>query len=581
MHSIGNKKKAFTLAEVMIVLLVLTILFAAMAPLITKKRKAATNEDLWSWQSRGFTAQMHAKKATNDGSVFFGVTPLSVEDASNLADSSKVIIRSGLLSGNNIQRQIQLRYGDVQHEPYGNTGNIGATLLADNTNLLLGGIFPQLVEFENLAKYPKNNIAIGYNALNNLSSKVENPASNNVAVGYAALGRINTNSNNNVAIGADAGATLLSGSGNVFLGADADADNTTISNNTLIGNNAKSKGADNVIIGSRSDDATALPSNNTSIGYNALKSLESGPYRYNIAVGYGALENLKNGSHNVALGYKACANLVYSSNKTCIGANSGPRTSDAVADDNHIKEAIGTEDAPDTTIRTYIGSFGGYYGGGDAPLEIHNMENTTATYLANNPQVKSNTTTVVNGNLIVRGNMFLTYGNYLYPFTFNGASNIFGVASTKLNMPCSKNQRSYDFDSSCNINLSSDRRLKYIGSRFNAGLDEINKLQVYNYTFKKDPKKEPHTGVIAQQLQKVFPSAVSKGEDGYLRIRWDEMFYACINAIKTLNQRVASLVKRTLTLENEVNKLEKENSQLKAEVDNISARVEKLKSLRK
>ena len=112
-------------------------------------------------------------------------------------------------------------------------------------------------------------------------------------------------------------------------------------------------------------------------------------------------------------------------------------------------------------------------------------------------------------------------------------------------------------------------------------MDEINKLQVYNYTFKKDPKNEPHTGVIAQQLQKVFPSAVSKGEDGYLRIRWDEMFYACINAIKTLNQRVASLVKRTLTLENEVNKLEKENSQLKAEVDNISARVEKLKSLRK
>ena len=580
MHNNGNKKKAFTLAEVMIVLLVLTILFAAVAPLITKKRRATTNEDLWSWQTRGFSSQTHAKKANDNGSVFFGVTPLNAGDAVDLADSSKVIIRSGLLSDNNIQRQIQLRYGDDEKQPYGRIGTIGATLLADNTNLLLGSTFPSLDKYFNLARYPKNNIAIGYNALNNLSSNsVDNPASNNVAVGYAALGRINTNSNNNVAVGANAGATLSSGgSGNVFLGADADADNAAISNNTLIGNNAKSKGVNNVIIGSRSDDATALPANNTSIGYNALKSLDNGTY--NIAVGFGALENLKNGSRNVALGYKACANLEYSSNKTCIGANSGPRTLDD--DNNHIASAKGTEAAPDESIRTYIGSFdNGYYGGGDAPLEIHNMEYSTASYLANNPKVKSNTTTVVNGNLIVRGNMFLTYGNYLYPFTFNGASsNIFGVKSTQLSSPCNRDQHSYNFGS-CSINLSSDRRLKYIGSRFNGGLDEINKLQVYNYTFKKDPKNEPHTGVIAQQLQKVFPSAVSKGEDGYLRIRWDEMFYACINAIKTLNQRVASLVKRTLTLENEVNKLEKENSQLKAEVDNISARVEKLKSLRK
>ena len=42
-------------------------------------------------------------------------------------------------------------------------------------------------------------------------------------------------------------------------------------------------------------------------------------------------------------------------------------------------------------------------------------------------------------------------------------------------------------------------------------------------------------GVVAQELQKVFPNAVTKDKDGYLRIRQEDMFYAMINAIKELD----------------------------------------------
>lgn len=539
-------KKGFTLAEVMIVLLVLTILFAAMAPIITRKRTANIDEDYWNWASRGFSSPMNAQKTNINGSVFFGTTPINTDAVTNIFQpSSKVIIRSGVVADNAIQRQLQLLY---KKAPTG-------IILADNTNLLFGYSYLYLGKYAGYTglKYPKNNLAIGYGALENLGVQNTENNSDNTAVGYNAL--LNAYGYGNTAVGSRAGQGNT-GSENVFLGSGADASGS-INSNTLIGYNSKSGAQNNTFIGAESGNANAKAFN-TAVGDKTLNKLSSGTH--NIAVGYGALNKLESGSYNVAIGYNACSNLKNGSNKTCIGSNSGP-TNNRYENDKYYRTFIGNAHDINSAY------------GGDAVLEIHNMGRNKRSKLANNPKIQSDTTTVVNGNLIVKGNTYFTVGNYLYPFTTNNANNFFRV--TNVNTPCATNQLSYNFG--CGINLSSDRRLKYIGSKFNGGLDEINKLQVYNYVYKNDAKKEPHTGVIAQQLQKVFPTAVSKDEDGYLRIRWDEMFYACINAVKTLNQRVASLVKRTLTLENEITKLEKENSKLKAEVENISARVEKLK----
>ena len=87
-------------------------------------------------------------------------------------------------------------------------------------------------------------------------------------------------------------------------------------------------------------------------------------------------------------------------------------------------------------------------------------------------------------------------------------------------------------------NALSDRRLKNVGEKYTAGLDELKKLDFYHYTFKKDEAKTPMVGVMAQDLQKVFPDAVKKGDDGFLRIRLEDMFYAVINAVKELDTRI-------------------------------------------
>ncbi len=113
---------------------------------------------------------------------------------------------------------------------------------------------------------------------------------------------------------------------------------------------------------------------------------------------------------------------------------------------------------------------------------------------------------------------------------------------------------------------TSDRRLKYVGKENKSGLDKIRQLKVFNYTFKKDAKKEPHVGVIAQDLQKVFPNAVKKGADGFLTIRMEDMFYAVINAIKELDAKYQAQEKR-------INKLEKENQELKTRLDRLEAKI--------
>ena len=115
----------------------------------------------------------------------------------------------------------------------------------------------------------------------------------------------------------------------------------------------------------------------------------------------------------------------------------------------------------------------------------------------------------------------------------------------------------------------SDRRVKNVGKAFVGGLAELKKLDLFHYTYKKDESKTPHVGVMAQDLQKVFPNAVTKGEDGFLRIRMEDMFYALVNAVKELAGMFDKQDERIV-------QLEKENNQLQKTVSDLEKRLAKL-----
>ena len=122
----------------------------------------------------------------------------------------------------------------------------------------------------------------------------------------------------------------------------------------------------------------------------------------------------------------------------------------------------------------------------------------------------------------------------------------------------------------------SDERLKDISGDSTIGLKEINALEVKNYTYKNDENKTPHVGVIAQQLQKVFPNSVFADDKGYLKIKTEEIFYAMVNSIKELFVKIQDLTAKVTGLDKRITELEVENAQLKQQNIDFELRLKKL-----
>lgn len=592
MRNYKRNKSAYTIAEVMIVLLILTVIFAAFAPIITKRKLSSYKSSNAIWnkynETKGFDAYFDPSNTKNTGTAFFGVKPDSHGAVtSTLTPLSRVVIRSGpVTSGNKLQRQIQFRFGrlsgNATEKKY---GKFAGTWLMDRQNVLLGGAYPNIDNTPDNIE-ARDNVAIGYQSMNALKN-----AQGNTALGLSALSE-NISGKYNTAIGYNAGSTLQADY-NTYIGAGA-GEKASGSRNTAVGYQAgyNNSGSVNVFVGANAG-RTGSGSYNVGIGYDALRSVSG---NYNVAIGTGALKNLTTGSYNTAIGYNACSEVTTGSHKTCIGYNSGPgantQTSYMSATGSWsrgqtVSDYLGSK--TDNLERTYIGGRPYNYGG-DAVMEIHNVGGTNSN-LINNPGVKSNTTTVINGNLIVRGRTMMTIGSKLWSFVEvdpkgSSAERSMGYYSNNnIGTILAGNQQDYTvcYDTKlkggvCLDSTSSDRRLKNIGTRSIAGLKELNQLKIYDYTFKNDKSKHSQIGVMAQDLQKVFPNSVFEGPDGYLRIRWDEMFFASINAIKELDRKIVSLVNRATKVETQIARLEQENISLKTQVDALSVRVEKLKN---
>ena len=583
-------KKGYTIAEIMIVLLILTIIFAAFAPLITKRRVTSNRSKYAVWNpvnvQREFNAYYDPGDSKYSGSLFVGITPDGHGAIkSSLLPISRLVIRSGAVtSASRLQRQIQFRFGRSGSADEKKFGKYAGTWLMDRKNVLLGG------SYLNLQNVPDNieardNVAIGYQSLTQIQT-----STGNSALGAYSLAK-NSAGKYNVAVGYKAGYGITSTNNNTYIGSGA-GEKHTGKYNTAVGYRAMatstSSGNLNTFIGAWAGDNVTGGEKNVGIGYRAMGGSNATTGNYNIAVGAHALENITSGSYNVAIGYKACMHVTSGSYKTCIGANSGPATSrtSLAASETTGTKASYIDGRTDNVQRTYIGSRPYNYGG-DGVLEIHNVGGTNND-LINSPAVRSNTTTVINGNLIVRGRGYFTVGSTLWNFAEvdpKGSSAEHGwgyYTNRKGDSRVFDSQTRYDTGRGDGVSLesqsTSDRRLKNIGTRSLAGLNEINKLKIYNYTFKNDKNKLPHVGVMAQDLQKVFPNSVTQGEDGYLRIRWDEMFFAAINAIKELDKKIVALVNRTMKVETQIAQLEKENTTLKAQVAALNTRVQNLKN---
>ena len=342
-----------------------------------------------------------------------------------------------------------------------------------------------------------------------------------IAIGYDAYAQANSS----LALGVSAKSNAYEA---ISLGKEANVDSnahgavaignkasSSVQSAVVIGENASSSGGYSTLAIGHDSQASAAQA--TAIGFDAIASGNSG-------IAIGAMSRAK-GSNNVAIGYQACSNVT-GSNKTCIGANSGP--SDPAQRSDSSTESL------------YFGTAGRFISGStnmdtNSIFELHKKGDYAVAFL--------------NADLVVNGFTWTQVGGK----SGHGDAIGFFRSKTWKNQVELYNEARPGFPPASPF---SDRRLKYVGNESTCGLDKIKQLKVFNYTFKKDETKTPHVGVIAQDLQKVFPDAVKKGKDGFLTIRFEDMFFAMINAIKELDLKYEAQEKRINELEARIERLE-------------------------
>lgn len=484
-----TKRKGFSLVEMMVVMLLIAVVLAASAPMITRKVSRERSDKIFDMLGTDPNNAVEYVKGRNQRIFMNG-----------RKDGYIGIVETGV--------------------------NIPTNSVLFGQNIL----FP----FDYVTKETSANnlVGIGFGTSNYLNS---------VAIGYKAAANTDSVTIGNSASGSDYGVAIGSNS------------QTRHKNSVAIGYSARTTGENAVAIGA-SQWGTEAGEHSVAIGYGATAS-----YERSIAIGANASVM---GENSIAIGNDATAhykNTVVLGNSNTTVFIPGNLVVDHAA---LIGRAAGRND--NLYFRPYAQEDGRHFAvlnAGDWKGEDSNLS-----------MVQDDTDT---DNLVVRVGPYSTQTErWRRDYKDNNRTHINFEDPTRGNDPKSHRQ--------------SDIRLKNVGEPFTAGLNELEKLNFYHFTFKKDKDQVPQVGVMAQDLQKVFPQAVSKDDGGWLTIRWDEMFYAAINAIKELNTKVCAIAKdvtnlktvtdeHTKTLEAQAQTIE----QQQVEIKELTARVEKLEQKRK
>ena len=119
------------------------------------------------------------------------------------------------------------------------------------------------------------------------------------------------------------------------------------------------------------------------------------------------------------------------------------------------------------------------------------------------------------------------------------------------------------------INETSDRRFKKDIVSIESALENVMKLRGVSYKWRTNeyPEKKfedgTQLGVIAQEIEEVFPEVVVTDEEGYKSVEYGHLVPVLLEAVKELNSNH----------EESISTLKKENEQLKAQVNENSKQI--------
>lgn len=443
-----------------------------------------------------------------------------------------------------------------------NTG-LGAFSLFDNTTGSENTAVGTNALFKNTTGY--QNTAIGmdagfynstgyYNvAVGSLAMVFNTTGYENTSVGAGALNR-NTTGYRNTALGRSALLENTTGYDNTSIGNRALLLNTIGFENTAVGKNAlrdNTSGNRNSATGIYSLDSNTTGSDNTAMGFVALAGNSTG--NENVAMGNGTLQNNTTGNQNTAIGgnsgfsnttgsrntfigYNADATTGALSYATAIGSVSRVATSNTIAlgrSDGSDQVVIGSNSRNDDYTNTKLYVNGAVHA--SSVLATQGIAiSTQGAYLQWNRTSGSGATYLVNQKGLGGGG--ISFGESTGANAY--AENMYLSSGGNLNVVGSMTATAF--------NVSSDRRLKTNINQLDTGnvLDKLEALRTYSYNYIANRDLGSRIGVIAQELQPLFPEAVAVRSDGFMAVDYNALGAMAAVGVGQLNGKFKVLDNR-------------------------------------
>lgn len=558
-----NQRKAFTLAEVVIVMAILSIMMVAFAPVVTKKSNTSTDS------FRTF------QRAVGSHGIYYGtrrdMKPVVIGDNElryNTGEggySPKLVIAATATGTSN----------SSMFTPH--IGFLAEVRKADNNTkfatgqlLVVGGyqydtaVIEAPVNAVSMENYIPNLMPVAYadsktstdtdkDKENQTSPQPSTSPSPSVTPSDGSIGTY-SNPADPDAPGPDGITVVLGGNpvaryrldagkdrmtiigGNACAGATAGVNGLTcLGADTAVG---ATLGQNSVFVGNSAGQNSSLGADSVNIGRNSGLNSQGGAEDVNIGLNAGS--GRTSGNHNVAIGSSAGASQSVS-NAVFIGANAGQGKT---ANNNDIY--IGNSAQKIFPSRIFMGQW------------------SLSDLVDQRICIK-----------VVGGSVDATTGGCIEPSSGSSTRPPGNEQTMQPQSPLGDRVQVALLTGSDSA-IPSDERLKNVGKPYTTGLDLIEKIMPVNFTYKRDENKLPHVGVVAQELIKILPNAVNANKDGYLYIRTEDMFYAAINSIKELHQMFLEHDKRIKQLEARNAVLEQQNKELMELYTELAKRVEHL-----
>jgi len=113
-------------------------------------------------------------------------------------------------------------------------------------------------------------------------------------------------------------------------------------------------------------------------------------------------------------------------------------------------------------------------------------------------------------------------------------------------------------------NLLSDARYKTNLMKVESALLKLESINGYFFNWNVGTDKSRQIGLLAQEVEKVLPEVVSKGEDGILSLDYGKLVPLLVESIKEQQQQIDTQQKENAELKSEVQSLREELEQIKA-----------------